>query len=143
MLWHGTATNVIGLSTGPADLVVPAVVEVPVTLQLWTTDTTIKAVLDLPSPRPAMLLHVAVGDLVRDALVAQSRHQPVEHRTGVTIADSRAHFLGPEVCPNLINQRWRACEAANGMDQPNRVVDRAALPVLNFGMFQVACLTTT
>jgi len=89
-----------------------------------------------------MLLHVVVGDLVRDALIADRGHQPIEHRTGVSIADSRSHLVSPKLCVDIIDQAWRACEAANGMDQPDRVVERAALPVLNFGTFQVACLTT-
>src|SRR5216683_6554346 len=111
MLWQRTATDVIGLSTGPADLVVPAVVEMPIALQLRTTDATIKAPLDLPPRRPPMLLHILEGHLVRDALIADGGHQPIEYRTGVAIADCRSHLVSPELCLDFIHQGWRACEA--------------------------------
>jgi hypothetical protein len=53
------------------------------------------------------------------------------------LADCRSHLVSPKLCPDLINQGWRACQATNGMDQPDRVVERAALPVSNFGVFEV------
>src|SRR6266404_3880644 len=92
-----TAADVIRLGTSLADLVEPAIMEMPVAVQLGTTGSAIKALLDLPPCRPPMLLHIAVGDLVRDALVAESRHQPIEHRTGVAIADCCSHLVGPQV----------------------------------------------
>ncbi len=103
MLWQRTASDVIGFSTGAADLVVPTIMEVPVAPQLGTTRTTIKALLDLLPRRPAMLLHILVGDLVRDALIADRGHQPVEHRAGVAIADCRTDFVGSKVSPDLID----------------------------------------
>src|SRR5262249_11328098 len=105
MSWQRTAADVIGLGTGPADLVVPAVVEVPVALQFGTSGT-LKALVDLPPRRPSMLFHILVGDVVRDALIADCGHQPIEHGTGVSSADCRSHLVSPKLCPDLINQDW-------------------------------------
>src|SRR4029077_5198865 len=99
-----TAADVIRLGTGPTDLVKPTIMEMPVILQLGATRTTIQTLLDLLPRRPAMLFHILVGNLVRDALIADGGHQPIEHRTGVSIADCGSHFVGPKLCPDLIDQ---------------------------------------
>src|SRR4051794_6010192 len=37
MAWQRTIVNVIGLGAGPANLIVPAAMEMPIALHLWTT----------------------------------------------------------------------------------------------------------
>src|ERR1700730_15171383 len=106
----------IGLGTGTADVDVSTIVELPVGLQLGATGATIKALLDAAPGRPAVLLHVVVGDLVRDALVAESRHQPIKHRSGIAAADRRTVLVGPQLCPDLIDSGRRARQPTNGMD---------------------------
>jgi hypothetical protein len=54
-----------------------------------------------------------------------------------------SHFVGPKLCPDLIDEGWRACQAANGMDQPDGMMDCRTLLVLNFGAFLVIGLTAT
>jgi len=95
MARQGTGANVLGLGTGPNGLFVPAAMEMPVALQLGTSGAPTKALLDLPPRRSTVLFHVVVGDLVRDALVAQSRHQPVKDGAGVAVADRRLDLFGP------------------------------------------------
>src|ERR1700737_4678317 len=80
VLRQRTASDMIRLGTGPADLVVPTIMEVPVGLELGTAGAAIKCLLDRLPSRPAMPLHVVVRNLIGDALVAQTRHEPVEHR---------------------------------------------------------------
>jgi hypothetical protein len=70
-----------------------------------------------------MPLHVIVGDLIGDALVAQTGHEPIKHGRGVVVPDRGPDLLGPELCPDLIDEHWRPCQAANGMDQPDGMVD--------------------
>ena len=70
-----------------------------------------------------MPLHVVVGDLIGDALVAQSGHQPIEHSSGVAVPDCRLDLVGPQVGSNVVDPGCRPGEAANGMDQPNGMVD--------------------
>src|SRR5258708_37409044 len=141
VLRQRTAADVVGLGAGAAVLFVPAIVKMPIAFQLWTARAT-----DLPRnirpSRSAVLLHVAVGDLVRDALVAERRHQPVEYRTGISVADCRLDLVGPEVRSDLVDQCCRACQATNGMDQPDRMVEGRTLPILYFGMILVSGLTT-
>src|SRR5262249_39567399 len=112
----------------------------PIAFQLWTARAT-----DLPHntrpSRSAVPLHVPIGDLVGDALVAERRHQPVEYRTGISVADCRLDLIGPQVCSDLVDQVCRACQATNGMDHPNSVVDGRTLLVLNFRMISVSGLT--
>ena len=98
-----TAADVVGLGAGAAVLFVPAIVKMPIAFQLWTARAT-----DLPRnirpSRSAMLLHVAVGDLVGDALVAQSGRQPIEHDSAVAVADRRSDLVGSEIGSNVIDQ---------------------------------------
>ena len=75
--------NVVGLGAGSAALVVPAAVEMPVALELWASGLAATLASISAHWRPAVPLHVFLGDLVRDALVAQRRHQPIEQRRGV------------------------------------------------------------
>ena len=64
-----------------------------------------------------MPLHVRIGRLIGDALVAQSGHQPIEHDGGVLVPDRRFDLVRPQVGPDVVDQAWRACQAANRMDQ--------------------------
>ena len=57
--------------------------EPPVALQPGATNTVTELLLNVVPCRPAMPLHVIVGDLIRDALVAQTRHEPIKHGRGV------------------------------------------------------------
>ena len=59
----------------------------PVALQLRAGGTGGNLGVDIGPRRRAMSFHVLGGDLVRDALVAQSRHQPIEQRAGVVAPD--------------------------------------------------------
>ena len=81
-----------------------------------------------------MLLHVVVGDLIRDALVAERCDQPIEDRRGVVLSYCCSHAVSLEVGANLIDQVRRAGQAANAVDHSNRVID-GGCPVVNFGMF--------
>src|SRR5262249_10063593 len=118
-----------------------AIMEMPVAPQLGTTGT-IKSPLNLLPCRPPVFLHVGIGDLIRDALIADRGHQPVKHRTGVPVADCCSDFLGSELRSDLFDQVWRPCQATNGMDQPGGMVECRTSPVLNFGTFLLAGLTT-
>jgi hypothetical protein len=96
---------VLGLGTGAADLLVAAAMEMPVGLELGASDTLAELLVDVAPRRPAMPRHVIVGDLIGDALVAQSGHQPIEHDGGVAVPDRRLDLVSPQVGPDLIDQR--------------------------------------
>ena len=131
-----------GLGAGPADLVVPAAMEMPVGLELGASNTVTELLVNVVPCRPAMPLHVVVRNLIGDALVAQTGHEPIKHDGGVAVPDRGPDLLGPQLCPDLIEQGWRPSETTNGMDQPDCVVDGGAWPVLNFGIFRVVSLAT-
>src|SRR5215831_2569613 len=88
-----TAPDVLGFGTRPTDLVVPAVMEMPVALELRTTGTAIQAALDAAPSRPPVLYHVAIGYVVRDALIADRGHQPVAPRTSATTSTKRGRAI--------------------------------------------------
>jgi hypothetical protein len=67
-----TAAHVIGLGAGSAELGVSAAMEVPVALELGAGGTLGKFLVDIVPLHIAVLLHVVVGDLIGDALVAES-----------------------------------------------------------------------
>ena len=77
--------------------------EVPVGLELGATDTLAELLVDVAPGRPAVPIHVIVGDRIGDALIAQSGHQPIEHDSGVAITDCRLNFVSREVGSNVVN----------------------------------------
>ena len=98
------AANVLGLGTGPAGLFVAAAMEMPVALELGATDASAELLVNVAPLRPAVPLHVIVGDPIGDALIAQRCHQPIEHNSGVAMPDCRLDFVSPEVGPDVIDQ---------------------------------------
>ena len=103
MARQGTGANVLGLGTGPAGLFVAAAMEMPVALELGATGTLAEVLVDVAPLRPVMSLHVIVGDLIGDALIAQSCHQPIEHDSGVAMPDCRLDLVSPQVGSNVVN----------------------------------------
>ena len=126
----------IGLGTGSAELLVSTAVEVPVALQLGARDTSGKFSVDIVPPHIAVLLHVIVGDLICDALVAERCDQPVENGCGVALSDCRPDILSIEVGANPINQVSGPSKTANAVNQAHRMLDFGR-PVVNFGMVLV------
>ena len=92
---HWTSADVVGLGAGAAELVVPAAVEMPVALQLRASGAATELGLDIMPLRAAVSLHVVVGHAIRDALVAQRRHQPIEQTSRCRGAGWRRERLRP------------------------------------------------
>ena len=97
--------------------------EVPIAFELGASGTGGKLAVDVGPLGSTVPIHVLGGDLVRDALVAQSRNQPIEQRCGVVAPDGRGNAFGPQVGANIINQAGRARQAADTVHDPNRVID--------------------
>ncbi len=95
----------------------------PVARQLRAGGASGELLFDVAPPRPTVPLHVIVGDLVRDALVAQRRRQPIEQRCGVVAPDCCENAFGPQVSANVVDQAGRARQAADTVHQPNSVID--------------------
>ena len=73
-----------------------------------------------------MALHVLGGDLVRDALIAQSRNQPIKQRRGVVAPDGSGNAFGPQVGANVVDQAGRARQAT---DTVHHAEQRDRLPM--------------
>ena len=97
--------------------------EVPVALQLRAGGTGGNLGVDIVPLGPTVTLHVFGGDLVRDALVAQSRYQPIEQRRGVVAPDGGGNAFGPQVGANIVDQASRATQATDTVYDPNSVID--------------------
>ena len=120
---QGTFVDVIRLCTCPTNLVVSAAVKMPVAFEFWAARTGGNFGVDIGPSGPTVAFHVLAGDLVRDALVAQSRNQPIKQRRGVVAPDSRRNSLGPQVGTNIIDQAGRARQAAHTVHHSNSVID--------------------
>jgi hypothetical protein len=106
--WQGTSVNVIRLRTRSADLVVPTIVEMPVACELGASRTRGDLGVDIGPSGPPVAFHVVGGDLVRDALVAQSRNQPIEQRRGVVAPDGGGNAFGSQLGAEVVDQAGRA-----------------------------------
>jgi hypothetical protein len=76
---------------------------------------------------------VLVGDLIRDALVAQSRHQPIEDSRSIPIHDRCSNTVSLEIGTNLVDQAHGTGKTADSIDQPNGTID-CGWSITNFGM---------
>jgi hypothetical protein len=72
-------------------------------------------------------LHVVVGDLVGDALVAQNRDKPIEQRSLILGADRRTNAFGLKRFASISDKRGRASDLANPQDQLRGVVECCAV----------------
>ena len=117
------AADVIGLGAGPAGFFVAAAVEMPVALELGAPDASTELLVNVGPGRSPVLLHVVVGNLIGDALVAQRCHQPIEHGADVAVADRGSHLISSKVGSNVVDQARRTGEAANCVDDPNSMVE--------------------
>ena len=70
-----------------------------------------------------MPFHIIGGDLVRDALIAQSRNQPIKQRRSVVAPDGRGNAFGPQVGANVVDQTGRSRLATDTVHYPDRVID--------------------
>ena len=77
--------------------------EMPVGLELGTAGAVAELLFNVAPARPAMPLHVIVGDRIGDALIAQSGHQPIEHNSGIAMPDCRLDLVSPQVGSNVVN----------------------------------------
>ena len=77
-----------GLGAGLGTFLKTAPFELPIAVELQARRMTSKASRDAGPARPAMALHVIVGDAVGDALIAQGLDQPIEQAGGIMSLDS-------------------------------------------------------
>jgi hypothetical protein len=120
-----TSRKMIRFGATPFDLLIPATVEVPVTLQLRTRRVGLDQRGDLAPSHPAMSLHVAVSDMVADALVADGFEQPIEQYWRVAATNGGANTTSGQVAGELIDQARLAGDPADPPDEPDRLIELA------------------
>ena len=77
--------------------------KMPVALELGAGGAVGKFVVDVVPSHIAVLLHVVVGDLIRDALVAESCDQPIEDGRGVALSHCCSDTISIKVGANLVD----------------------------------------
>ena len=102
----------------------------PVAFEFWAGGTGGNLGVDIGPCRTTVPFHVLGGDLVRDALIAQSRHQPIEQRRGVVAPDGRGNAFGPQVGANVVDQAGGARQATDTVHHPNSVIDCRCLAAI-------------
>src|SRR5205823_6093951 len=131
-----TTADMLGLGAGSAELGISAAMEMPVALELGAGDALGKFLVDVLPLDITVLLHIVVGDLIRDALVAESCDQPIEDRRGIALSHCCSDTISMKVGANLVDQTSRTGQTANSVDHADRMVD-CGCPVVNFGMILV------
>ena len=124
---HWTMSQMVWFGAGAAELVVPAAVEMPVALQLRAGGAATEHGLDIMPLRAAVSLHVVVGHAIRDALIAQRRHQPIKQRRGVEAPDGGGNAFGPQLRANIVDQAGRSGQAADTVYHPNSVIEHSGI----------------
>jgi hypothetical protein len=102
----GTGTRVGGFS-------VAAILKQPVSPQFRTAWLFGERGSDILPPDAAVLLHAAVSDAVRNALVAECVDQPVENCRGVVPLDCSDDAVPGETVPGILDQASRTSNWAN------------------------------
>jgi hypothetical protein len=95
----------------------------PVAFEFWASGTSGNLGVDIGPSGPPVTFHVVGGNLVRNALVAQSRNQPIEQRRGVVAPDGRGNTFGPQLGANVVDQAGRGRQAAHTVHHSNSVID--------------------
>src|SRR4029077_18818731 len=88
----------------PLDLLVPTSVEVPVALQLRTGRASLDQRRNVIPAHPAVALHIAVSDVVADALITDRFEQPVKQPRGVATLNGGLNAMFGQVARKLIDQ---------------------------------------
>ena len=92
-------------------------------MELGATGASGKFLVDIIPLHIAVLLHVVVGDLIRDALVAQRCDQPIEDRRGVALSHCCSNTISIKVGANFVDQVRGPGQTAHAVDHPNRMID--------------------
>jgi hypothetical protein len=95
---------------------------------------------DVLAQHIAVLLHVVVGDLIGDALVAESRDQPIKDRRGIMLPDCGSDTISIKIGANLVDQARGTGKTADPIDHANCMID-CGCSVVSFGMFLALALT--
>jgi hypothetical protein len=98
--------NMGGLAASEPGLVVPASLKPPVGLELGATRPVPQIGFDRVPGRLAVPGDVIFRDPVRDTLIAQHAHEPVEQDGGVSVADCGANASCLERCASVVYQCW-------------------------------------
>ena len=115
--------QVLGRGAGVVLLAVPAVMEMPVALELWAAWSVLQIMLDrLPGGLP-MAFQVVGGYLVGDAAIAQHRDQPIEQRGRVVMADGGTDAFCSEGGARLGNEVGGARPLTDVSDQARGVIE--------------------
>jgi hypothetical protein len=101
--------------------------KVPVAFELGAGDTLDQLGPDIGPCRRPIPLHVRFGDLIRDALVAERRDQPIEKRRRIAIPNGGGDTEATILIANPIKEIGRAGKTTNAMDQSNRMVECGSL----------------
>ena len=110
---QGTFRKMIRLGTGLPALPVAAMIEVPIAAQLRAGRACLDQRGDLVPSEPAVPVHVAFGDVVADALVADGVEQPLEQRRGVPTANGGAHAAAGQVATDVVEHAMIAGDTTN------------------------------
>jgi hypothetical protein len=72
-----------------------------------------------------MSLHVAVSDMVADALIADSFEQPIEQHWSVAMTNGGANTTPGQVAGEPVDQARVAGDPADPADEPGRSIELA------------------
>jgi hypothetical protein len=110
-----------GLIAGPADLAIPAVVKMPVALQLGARWYGVQICRDAGPGQNAVAVHVLAGNGISDPLVTERWHNPVEQLERIMRFDGGQDPGLKQVVAQVVDQERTACQAANRVDEFQRV----------------------
>jgi hypothetical protein len=102
--------------------VVPAAVKLPIALKLGAAGVIGQRAFNVVPRHSAVLVHVDVGNLVGNPLVAQYCREPIEQSSRVMVLDGLSN--GTIVNLALVNEVWFPGEATDTMNQSRRMVQR-------------------
>jgi hypothetical protein len=102
---HRADVDMVGLGAGEAALVVPAALVAPEAMELLTGGRCLEACLYFGPGCGPVLLHVAPGNSVRDALKAERREEPIENGSRIARHDSFIQACVTDFLVDLIEER--------------------------------------
>ena len=120
---QGAVGPMLGVGARVRVLPVPAILEQPVALELRAARLIGECGGDVLPSDPAMLLHVAISNAVRHALIAQRIDQPIENGRRVVSLYRRDDALSRQADPGIVDQGPGAGILAYMTDQPGALIE--------------------
>jgi hypothetical protein len=117
MTWYRAGIYVLGFGATETSFVISATLKMPIGLKQRARRIGIETLRDIRPGGAAMFADVTTGNLVRDALIAERAHQPIEYLGRVALGNGVEDTGFPNVSANIFQKGQRPRQTTDRENQ--------------------------